>query len=118
MQTPSNQFDLFSSATTEPDSSESENTLPTSLPAEEYEALDKQLAELMQELNSSKDKDSDLQTAQNEVIKHCTLEISKHTREGQIAIPVTEQDQAVLLQTNVGGEAGDYKPLIIDQDYL
>ncbi|GAA0409224.1 exodeoxyribonuclease V subunit alpha [Cocleimonas flava] len=86
--------------------------------AEEYEALDKQLAELMQELNSSKDKESDLQIAQNKVIKRCTLEISKHTREGQIAIPVTEEDQAVLLQTNVGGEAGDYKPLIIDQGYL
>ncbi|MEB8434028.1 exodeoxyribonuclease V subunit alpha [Cocleimonas sp. KMM 6892] len=86
--------------------------------AEEYEALDKQLAELMQELNSSKDKESDLQIAQNKVIKRCTLEISKHTREGQIAIPVSEEDQAVLLQTNVGGEAGDYKPLIIDQGYL
>jgi exodeoxyribonuclease V alpha subunit len=86
--------------------------------AEEYEPLDKQLAELMQELNSSKDKDSELQAAQNKVIKRCTLEISKHTREGQIAIPVTEEDQAVLLQTNVGGEAGDYKPLIIDQGYL
>ncbi len=85
---------------------------------EEYEALDKQLAVLMQELNGLKDKDSDLQTAQNKVIKHCTLEISKHTREGQIAIAVSEEDQAVLLQTNVGGEAGDYKPLIIDQGYL
>ena len=86
--------------------------------AEEYEALDKQLAELMQELNSSKDKDSELQAAQNKVIKRCTLEISKHTREGQIAIPVSEEDQTILLQTNVGGEAGDYKPLIIDQGYL
>ncbi|WP_299880251.1 exodeoxyribonuclease V subunit alpha [uncultured Cocleimonas sp.] len=126
MQTPSDQIDLFSTASTDPNQSEtilsgsslSDSHESHSPVTEEYEALDKQLAELMQELNSSKDKDSDLQAAQNEVIKRCTLEISKHTREGQIAIPVSEQDQAVLLQTNVGGEAGDYKPLIIDQGYL
>ena len=127
MQTPSDQFDLFTSTDSVLDTNQSEITLSDSHDShppelktepEEYEALDMQLAELMQELNSSKDKNSDLQTAQNKVIKHCTLEISKHTREGQIAIPVSEEHQAVLLQTNVGGEAGDYKPLIIDQGYL
>ena len=92
--------------------------IPPEAEKTEYEALDKQLADLLQELNVFKDKDSDLQKAQNKIIKHCTLEISKHTREGQIAIPISEEHQAVLLQTNVAGEAGDYKPLIIDQGYL
>ncbi len=124
MQTPQDQFDLFNSTDQNQSEAERSSILPIEIeveinpPKEEYEVLDMQLANLMQELNVSKDKDSDLQKAQNKVIKHCTLEISKHTREGQIAIPVSEEDQAVLLQTNVGGEAGAYKPLIIDQGYL
>jgi len=81
---------------------------------ESYEPLDYQLAELFQELNGY----SEEKKAQNKVIKHCTLEISKHTREGQIAIAITAEQQAELLQTKVVGEAGDYKPLIIDQGYL
>jgi exodeoxyribonuclease V alpha subunit len=81
---------------------------------EAYEPLDYQLAELFQELNGFSEENK----AQNKAIKHCTLEISKHTREGQIAIPVSEGQRAELLQTKVAGEAGDYKPLIIDQGYL
>ena len=89
---------------------------------EEYEALDYQLAELFQELNvfegDEYEHDKAQKKAQNKAIKHCTLEISKHTREGQIAIPCTEEHQVLLLQSNVGGMDGDYKPLIIDQGYL
>ena len=33
-------------------------------------------------------------------------------------LSITDEQQAELLQTNVVGEAGDYKPLIIDQGYL
>ncbi len=73
-----------------------------------YEALDYQLAELLQSLNGKPDT----------VLQHFTLEISKHAREGQIAIICTPQHQAALLSTQVVGKAGDYKPLIIDQGYL
>ncbi len=79
-----------------------------------YEALDYQLADLMQELNGLQESNK----AQNKTLKACTLEISKHTREGQIAIAITDEQQVELLQTKVVGEAGDYKPLIIDQGYL
>ena len=73
-----------------------------------YEALDYQLAELLQSLNGKPDR----------VLLHCTLEISKHTREGQIAIVCTAEQQAALLATQLVGEAGEYKPLIIDKGYL
>ena len=79
-----------------------------------YEPLDYQLADLMQELNGEQED----KKAQNKTLKACTLEISKHTREGQIAIDITAEQQAELLQTKVVGEAGDYKPLIIEQGYL
>ncbi len=73
-----------------------------------YEALDDQLAGLLQSLNGKSD----------DVLQQCTRQVSKHTREGQIAIACNPQQQAALLATQVVGEAGDYKPLIIDKGYL
>lgn len=73
-----------------------------------YEALDFQLADLMLELNGEA----------NQTLKDCTLEISKHTREGQITIACSDAQQTELLKTKVVGGAGDYKPLILDNDYL
>ena len=78
------------------------------LEASPYDALDFQLADLLQRLNGQADKR----------LEQCTLEVSKQRREGQIAIPCTETEQAHLLNTPVVGVAGDYRPLIIDQGYL
>jgi len=73
-----------------------------------YEALDHQLADLMQSLNGEK----------SETLKHCVLEISQHTREGQIAIACTSEQQTELRKAEVVGDAGDYQPLILDKGYL
>ncbi len=73
-----------------------------------YEALDYQLAELLQSLNGEP----------NAVLEQCTLEISKHTREGQIAMCCSKDQRKALLSTQVVGEAGDYKPLILDRGCL
>lgn len=73
-----------------------------------YEALDFQLADLMLELNGET----------NQTLKDCTLEISKHTREGQIAIACSDTQESELLKTRVVGGKGDYKPLILDNGYL
>jgi len=80
--------------------------------AKTYEALDNQLSDLMHELNG------DSGDGKNQILKHCTLEISQHTREGQIAISCNPTQQTELLNTHVVGEAGDYKPLILDDGYL
>ena len=77
-----------------------------------FELLDYQLADLMQSLNGKEE------DAENQTLKECTLEISKHTREGQIAYAITPEQRAKLLETKVVGEADDYKPLIIDADHL
>ena len=73
-----------------------------------YEPLDFQLADLMLELNGDK----------NKTLKNCVLEISKSTREGQIAIPCTDHQQTELKKTNIVGLADDYQPLILDNGYL
>ena len=84
---------------------------PEELESASYEALDHQLSDLMHQLNDDKgDK--------NSVLKHCALEISQHTRDGQIAIKCNKAQQAELLKTTVVGKAGDYKPLILDKGYL
>jgi len=72
-----------------------------------YEPLDWQLAELMQQLNGE----------ENQTLKNCTLEISKHTREGQIALACNQAQQDELSTLNVVGKAGDYQPLILDNGY-
>lgn len=73
-----------------------------------YEPLDFQLAKLFEEQNGEP----------NKKLKNASLEVSKHTREGQIFIPCDEELQADLLKTNIVGRAGDYKPLIIDNKCL
>lgn len=75
---------------------------------DEYEALDYQLAQLLQQQNGKI----------NQTLKEHTLAISKHTREGQIFIPCSADDKAELLNTHIVGVTGDYKPLILDNDYL
>jgi exodeoxyribonuclease V alpha subunit len=82
----------------------------------DYEALDIQLANLMLELDC--EQDSEKKSKQNKMLKDCTLEISKHTREGQIALYCTDMQQSKLLETKVVGKAGEYKPLILDNGYL
>ncbi len=84
---------------------------PEEQEATTYEALDHQLSDLMHQLNGDKGE-------KNQTLKHCTLEISQHTREGQIAIKCNEAQQAELLKTTVVGKAGDYKPLVLDRGYL
>ena len=78
-----------------------------------YEALDHQLSDLMHELNGDQNSGE-----KNPTLKHCTLEISQHTREGQIAIKCTDTQQKELLKTHVVGKAGEYKPLILANGYL
>jgi len=74
----------------------------------DYEALDYQLAQLLQQQNGKT----------NQTLKEHTLAISKHTREGQIFIACSADDKTELLNTHVVGVTGDYKPLILDNDYL
>jgi len=88
--------------------SDPDEPIITPTPEVIYEPLDKQLAQLMVQLNGEK----------NPVLKNCVLEISKHTREGQIAINCSLDQQTALLKTKVVGEAGEYKPLILDAGYL
>jgi exodeoxyribonuclease V alpha subunit len=73
-----------------------------------YEALDYQIAALLQEQNGEK----------NSTLEKCILNISKNTREGQIFSACNATQQTELLLTKVVGQAGDYKPLIVDKDFL
>lgn len=73
-----------------------------------YEALDYQIATLLQEQNGEK----------NSTLEKCILNISKNTREGQIFSACNTTQQTELLSTKVVGQAGDYKPLIIDKGFL
>lgn len=82
----------------------------------EYEVLDTQLADLMLELNSFEPQNDKDKKALRNTLKECTLEVSKRTREGQIAKEITSEQKHTLLQTTVVGEAGDYMPLIIDSE--
>ena len=84
----------------------------------EYEALDYQLADLMVELNDFIPEVEDERKSLNRTLRQCTLEISKRTREGQIAFALCADQQSTLLQTTVVGKAGDFMPLIIDDDHL
>ena len=84
-----------------------------------YEALDYQLADLLQELSGLDEKK--LNEKKFDVIKilnQLTLEISKKTREGCIAIPCSKEQQQKLLLTDVVGQANEFKPLILDNDFL
>ena len=78
------------------------------LKEEGYELLDYQLADLLEELNEK----------QNKTLRQSTLDISKKTREGHIAIACNGEGQAELLLTKMVGKAGDFKPLILDKGYL
>ncbi len=73
-----------------------------------YEALDFQIATLLQEQNGEK----------NSTLEKCILNISKNTREGQIFSTCNAIQQTELLSTKVVGLAGDYKPLIVDNGFL
>ncbi len=81
-----------------------------------YEALDYQLADLFLALDKEQSK------TQNQILKKCTLEISKQTREGCIAIACTPEQQKQLLASKVVAIAEDdndnYKPLILDNGKL
>ena len=87
-----------------------------------YEPLDIQLAHLMLELNTENKNLENKAIDENKILEHCTQEISKLTREGQIAIRCTRDQQEKLLSTKVvgkaGSEIGNEKPLILDNGYL
>ena len=89
-----------------------------------YELLDYQLANLLLALDKehSKGQNKKQNDTQNQALKECTLEISKQTREGCIAIACTRQQQKQLLASKVVARAGDdtdnYKPLILDNGKL
>lgn len=74
----------------------------------DYEPLDQQLADLLQELNQS----------ENQILSKSTLALSKQTREGNIALHCSPDQQAELLKTKVVGESGQFKPLILENNYL
>ncbi len=111
------QLSMFSGAPpAEVDIPESDS-LPPNIPEEpEYETLDYQLADLMVELNDFKPADEQELKALNKTLRHCTLEISKRTREGQISNEITPEQQQLILQTTVVGEPGEYMPLIVETD--
>ena len=73
-----------------------------------YDLLDIQLADLIERLNGEK----------NAVLRQCTLDISKQTREGQIALQCSEKQQQVLLESKVVGQADELQPLILDKGFL
>ena len=109
----SEQLSMFASGAS-PDVPQAE-FLETNIPAEpEYEALDYQLADLMVELNDFVPDDEQAKKALNKTLRHCTLEISKSTREGQIAFEISTEQSTLIMQTTVVGEAGEYMPLIVD----
>lgn len=96
-------------------------------PENDYEPLDYQLAQLMLEQNTFHFNDdnnansaqrTEQQAALHRAIKQYTLAISRHTREGQIALPIAAVDAELLLHSNVAGQAGEYTPLVIDKGYV
>ncbi len=74
----------------------------------EYEALDYQLADLLEQLNHKK----------NDLLRNMTLQISKQTRKGLIALACPVEQENALLTNKVVGKDNDYKPLILDKGYL
>ena len=95
----------------QPSKSETDNSA-----VDEYEALDHQLAALMLELNDYTPELDDDRKALNQTLKYCTLEISKKTREGQIAKHISTEQKDIIMQATVVGEAGDYMPLIVTDE--
>ena len=74
----------------------------------EYEALDFQLADLLQQLNNKKSKQ----------LYRVTLKISKRTREGRIALACDANQTNDLLRHNVVGVGEEYKPLTMENGFL
>jgi len=95
----------------QPSKSETDNSA-----VDEYEALDHQLAALMLELNDYRPESDDDRKALNQTLKYCTLEISKKTREGQIAKHISTEQKDIIMQATVVGKAGDYMPLIVTDE--
>ena len=111
------QLSMFSGET--PIGSIQDEMPPTELSTEiEYDALDYQLADLMIELNDFKPEDEKEKKSFNKTLRHCTLEISKNTREGKVFKVLSEVQQDILFQSSVVGKGGDYQPLIIDSGNL
>ena len=74
----------------------------------EYEALDYQLANLLEQLNKKKSKP----------LRKITLAISKHTREGHIALACDPALTEALLENKVVGTADAYTPLTLNNNYI
>ncbi|HIO93601.1 MAG TPA: exodeoxyribonuclease V subunit alpha, partial [Leucothrix mucor] len=73
-----------------------------------YEALDYQLADLLAELDQSK----------NTVLYQTVLDISQKTREGCIALMCDTQQSETLLKTKVVTIADEIKPLVVDNGFI
>ena len=74
----------------------------------EYSALDYQLADLIEQLNIEK----------NSLLRQVTLEISKRTREGRIALACDINQANDLLTNKVVGAGEDYKPLTLESGFI
>jgi exodeoxyribonuclease V alpha subunit len=75
---------------------------------QEYDPLDYQLADLVEQLNTKK----------NKTLRKMTLEISKKTREGCIALACEPALEQALLAHKVVGTTADCTPLIIDNGFV
>ena len=73
-----------------------------------YEPLDYQLADLLEELDQNN----------NKILRQMTLEMSKKTGEGCIALACNKEQSTALLKTKVVGNTEEVKPLILEQGYL
>jgi exodeoxyribonuclease V alpha subunit len=73
-----------------------------------YEALDYQLADLLEQLNGKK----------NKLLRKITLKISKQTREGHIALACDNTLAEKLLTNKVVGSGEDYTPLTLDNNFI
>ncbi|HFC92287.1 MAG TPA: DUF2075 domain-containing protein, partial [Leucothrix mucor] len=74
----------------------------------EYDVLDYQLANLLEQLNKKK----------NKPLRKIALDISKQTREGRIALACDTTLSEELLANKVVGTGEEYTPLTLDNHYI
>ena len=74
----------------------------------EYDVLDYQLANLLEQLNKKK----------NKPLRKIALDISKQTREGRIALACDTTLTEELLANKVVGTGEEYTPLTLDNHYI
>lgn len=80
----------------------------SSAKAPEYDSLDYQLADLLAQLNKK----------QHKLIEQVTLDISKQTRDGHIALACPSEIREELLSSKVVGTKEDYTPLVLENGFI